>query len=98
MKFTKLLLATLAVAGLTACSDDNDQNYSTVTYSFEFTDTSSLYNEDAIGLMFTTKRQLHAMCHRHLLCRTPQTQFGNHGPVSAPHKQTKLPTYLPKAF
>jgi hypothetical protein len=46
MKFTKLLLATLAVAGLTACSDDNDQNYSTVTYSFEFTDTSSLYNED----------------------------------------------------
>lgn len=44
MKLTKALLAALAVVGLTACTDDED-NYATITYGFEFTD-ASLYNAD----------------------------------------------------
>jgi hypothetical protein len=45
MKLTHSILAALAIVGMTACTDEEGENYSTITYNFEFSD-ANLYTED----------------------------------------------------
>lgn len=45
MKLTKSILAALAIVSLSACTDDEESNYTTYTYTFEFED-ADLYTTD----------------------------------------------------